>query len=801
MAMISTLRLGLPFALLVLLAGSAAAAPFDGPRWEEFGGERYPLHVVPGAISVTWAPGVVATWPEDAPPLGPDTLRVDGVDFVRVGAIGGNRFFTERYDARAPLDAEGTATVARALLSHPDVQVASPLWATSPTDHADPWAVTDQVLLQLSDPAGESAMRTLAASMGITTLRERGLAPHQWLLKIPQNAAVDPIEAAMTLEAAPFVRWAEVDWLVPMYERYVPADPGYADQWHLNNTGQQGGLVDADMDVQEAWDLTLGDVDVIVSAQDSGVDVDHPDLVQDLLPGYDFVNGDTDPSGSSHGTSVAGCMAAPENGEGVVGVCPLCKILPLRVIGASNSAQADAHDFSVTNGAAVINNSWGPSDNADPSTPQPIPDVVATAVESAVATGRDGKGVAIFWAGGNGHNNGQTCSQDGYVSHPDTIGVGASTNMAERSGYSERCPELELSGPSTGGSTGIHTTNNNGYTYTFGGTSAASPNTAGVAALVLSALPELTFDELRELLWTTADKIDPGDADYDANGHSLSYGYGRVNALEALEGEVATLTIPTGLQRCDATLDLAVSIPTTPGLGTITVDAWSDSENSVAEVVTLTETTDGLYEGSVQLTDAAVVGGDGLVSVVTGDRVFVSSEDADALKSVSVDCEGPVLSAFEVRDITPDSAVIYWETNEHADGEASWDGGSGDDPIVDLDHLVVALNLTPCTNYTATLSSTDLAGYTGTVENAVSWRAPGDPLILPDDALEDADPCDESTWYEPETPTPGDDDDATNGGRDPGGFEGQGCGGCSGSGSFSALLFGALLMPRRRRRA
>ena len=491
MAMISTLRLGLPFALLVLLAGSAAAAPFDGPRWEDFGGERYPLHVVPGAISVTWAPGVVATWPEDAPPLGPDTLRVDGVDFVRVGAIGGNRFFTERYDARAPLDAEGTATVARALLSHPDVQVASPLWATSPTDHAEPWAVTDQVLLQLSDPAGESAMRTLAASMGITTLRERGLAPHQWLLKIPQNAAVDPIEAAMTLEAAPFVRWAEVDWLVPMYERYVPADPGYADQWHLNNTGQQGGLVDADMDVQEAWDLTLGDVDVIVSAQDSGVDVDHPDLVQDLLPGYDFVNGDTDPSGSSHGTSVAGCMAAPENGEGVVGVCPLCKILPLRVIGASNSAQADAHDFSVTNGAAVINNSWGPSDNADPTTPQPIPDVVATAVESAVATGRDGKGVAIFWAGGNGHNNGQTCSQDGYVSHPDTIGVGASTNMAERSGYSERCPELELSGPSTGGSTGIHTTNNNGYTYTFGGTSAASPNTAGVAALVLSALPDV----------------------------------------------------------------------------------------------------------------------------------------------------------------------------------------------------------------------------------------------------------------------------------------------------------------------
>ena len=800
-------------ALLIIFAASAAvAAPFDGPRWQEFDGERYPLYVVPGAVSVTWAPGVVDTWPEEAAPIGADVLQVGELLLDRTETLGGNRYFTARYDARGPLSAEQTRALARALAQRSDIQVASPMWALSPTDHADPWAITDRVLVQLVDHSAIDQLRAWAESVGIERMQDFGNAPHQWELRVPQRAELDPVAMSMELSAMPWTRWAECDWLIPMFERYTPADPLYGDQWHLNNTGQAGGTSDNDMDVAEAWDLELGSEDIIVSAQDNGVDLDHPDLQEDLLPGYDFVNGDPDPSpvGGSHGTSVAGCMAAPENNEGVVGVCPACKILPVRIIGASSQDQAAAHDFSVDNGAAVINNSWGPSDSADPSTPQPIPGVVATSVESAATAGRDGKGVAIFWAGGNGNNNGQTCSQDGYVTHVDTIGVGASNNLGGRSSYSELCPELELSGPSNGGTAAIVTTQrqlqvgSNAYTSNFGGTSAASPNTAGAAALVLSALPDLTLTELRDLLKATAEKIDQTNGNYDLDGHSTAYGYGRVNAFDALQGEVATLTIPTGLQQCDAVLDLSVSIPTTPGLGSVTVDAWSDTETD-PEVVTLTETSDGVYEGSVQLTEDAPVAGDGFVSVVDNDRVFVLSAEADATKLISVDCAGPILSAFEVRDITATSAIIYWETNEPADGEATWDGGGADDPIIDLDHLVVALNLTPCTNYSASLTSTDAAGLSSTVENAVAWRAPGDPTILPDDALPDADPCDESTWYEPETPEPGDDDDdSTTDTREPGGFEGQGCTKCQSSvagGGVSWLALGLVgALARRRRR-
>ena len=797
---------GVAVVSLLLVASAAFGAPFDGPRWQEFEGQRFPLYVVTGAVSITWAPGVVATWPEDAPPVGPETLTVGDVTLQRVRPVGANRLFTERYEATSELDAAGTLRVARRLLALPDVQVASPMWALSPTDHEDAWAITDQVLLQLTHAGHESAMRRLAADLGIDVMRPRGLAPNQWLLKVPQRAPVDAVEASMALAEAPFTRWAEVDWVVPKYPRYTPADPRYADQWHLNNTGQVAGIPDNDMDVAEAWDITLGDETVIVSAQDSGVQLDHPDLAEDLLPGYDFVNGDDDPSpGSSHGTSVAGCMAAPENGEGVLGSCPNCKILPVRMLGADNAGEADAHDFSVANGAAVINNSWGPSDSADPSTPQPIPGVVATAVEYAVASGRDGMGVAIFWAGGNGNNAGQTCSQDGYVSHPDTIAVGASTNTGSRSSYSERCPELDISAPSAGGTASIVTTSSNssGYTSNFGGTSAASPNAAGVGALVLSALPELTFDQLRELLRNTAEKIDPGDAEYDFNGHSLSYGYGRVNALAALEGQVATLTISTGPLRCDEQVQVTVGIPTATELESVTVQATSSAEPG-GETITLLEAAEGVFEGVVPLTTDPATPNDGVLSVVDGDGVIVGSVEADAAKQVTVDCVGPTLSAFEVREITPTSAILYWETDEPADGEATWDGGSGTDPIVDLDHLALALNLTPCTNYSASLTSTDSAGQSGTVEDALSWRAPGDPVTLPDGVLPDADPCDPSTWYEPETPA--DDDDAT--ARGPGGFEGEGgCTSCqssvaaAGGGTWTLLGLLGLLGARRRRSA
>jgi subtilisin family serine protease len=797
------MRSRLLFALLAsLLAAPAAAAPWDGDRWQEFEGVRYPLSEVPGALSVTWSPGVTLSRDEFAPLLGPDVLRVAGVELRRVGRIGGARLHTQEYRATTELDRQQTRELARAVGGLPDVAVAGPLFTLNPADDVAPWATTDVVLLRLvsGDVAHEQALARAVDRMGVVLEGRRGLAPDQWRVRVPAGAPVDPVEASMRLSEVPGVLWAEANWVIPKFARFQPTDQYFDDQWHLNNVGQFGGGVNEDMNLVEAWDVTTGDASVIVAAQDSGVDLDHPDLLQDLLPGYDFVNGDNDPNPSgSHGTSVAGTMAAPANGVGVVGVCPGCRILPVRVIGADNEGEADAHDFSVSNGAAVINNSWGPSDSANPETPQPIPNVVATAVTNARTSGRDNRGTLTFWAGGNGNNNGQTCSQDGYVSHPDTVGVGASNNFGVRSSYSELCPELDVSGPSTGGSSGITTTNIDGYTSNFGGTSAASPNSAGVAALVLSALPDLSADDLQTLLESTAQKIDPAGGNYDGNGHSTAYGFGRVDAQAALQGQIALLEFVSGLQRCDAELAVSVAIPFAPGQGQAFVTAWSSTE-STPETVTLVEGAPGLYQGVVTMTQAPTVVGDGLVSVGDGDQVVVRSEDAGVEKFVFVDCEAPTLSGFDVSQITMDSAVLYWETSEPADGQAVWEGGGNADVVVDTDHLVIALDLEPCTVYRATLSSTDVAGYTGTVEDAISWATPGDPGVVPEDAPEDADPCDPSSW-EPE-PTPGDDDDSTAGLGNGDGFSGNGCEGCGGSGGWSFLLAMGLFGPglRRRRR-
>lgn len=802
------MRLALLLALL-LAAPAAHAAPWDGERWQEFGGERYALYEVAGGFAVTWAPGVVPSRDEFAPLLGPERLdlpvTLDGaptlVTLERVGRLGGARLHTQEYRATVDLDRDATRLVAAALHALPDVAVAGPLFTLNPDDPVAPWAITDQVLVRLAGPSHEGTLRAAARDLGVVVERPRGLAPDQWLLRVPAGAPVDPVEASMALSETPGVAWAEVDWFVPKFERYLPDDPDFEDQWHLNNIGQFGGTFDQDMNVAEAWDITTGDATVIVSAQDSGVDQDHPDLVADMLPGYDFVNGDSDPNPSgSHGTSVAGVMGAVDNTIGVVGVCPACKILPVRVIGASNSGEADAHDFSVTNGAAVINNSWGPSDSADPNTPQPIPNVVATAVVNARNNGRSGKGTLIFWAGGNGNNNGQTCSQDGYVTHPDTVGVGASTNFGDRSSYSELCPELDVSGPSTGGSYGIVTTRNDTYTANFGGTSAASPNAAGVGALVMSALPDLSADDVQLLLENTAQKIDAAGGNYDGAGHSTAYGYGRVDAQAALEGQVASLEFPTGIQRCDAPIPVTVSIPAAPGLGSVSVGAWSTTEVGV-EVVALPETSAGVYSGALPLTLSPPVPGDGLISVADGDQVIVDSEDADAERTVFVDCLGPTLSGFEVSQITMNSAVLFWETDEPADGVASWDGGSNEDAVVDFDHLVVALDLVPCTTYRASFTSTDSVGHSSSAIDALAWATPGDPSVVPEGAPDDADPCDPETWVEEPDPTPSDDDDATGSGRGSN-FSGSGCTGCEGTGGWSLLPLALIGGPwfRRRRR-
>jgi MYXO-CTERM domain-containing protein len=279
----------------------------------------------------------------------------------------------------------------------------------------------------------------------------------------------------------------------------------------------------------------------------------------------------------SHGTSVSGTIAAKgDNGLGVSGVCPECSLMPVRLLGeTATPAYSNAEAFSRAcdptadgsgNGAWLINNSWGPGFSLY----FPLSTAERDAFEICRTVGRRGKGTVILFAAGNETSN---VRKDAYAKHPSVIAVAASTNLDDWAAYSNYGDEIDVAAPSLGGTVqqdnyGIVTTDVRGgtrgysvtgtdadgsafdvdYNEAFSGTSAACPVAAGVVGLVLSVNPDLTAEQVRLVLTRTADKIvaDKVDwvsifgqdlraiFDYDAVGHSIAFGQGRVNAGNAV---------------------------------------------------------------------------------------------------------------------------------------------------------------------------------------------------------------------------------------------------------------------------
>jgi len=356
--------------------------------------------------------------------------------------------------------------------------------------------------------------------------------------------------------------FAHPNFIAEKKKRFVPNDPYLPYQWHLQSLGQEGALPGHDVEALPAWDLTMGDSNVIIAVIDDGIDLSHEDMQGGkFVPGYDFYDDDDDPSAvpsndDFHGTAVAGIAAANgNNGIGVSGVAPGCSIMPVRLVGGETSDEQDSNAirWAAENGAWVISNSWGPPDGnpfiTGDEISYPLPDIVRDAIDYAVEKGRDGKGCVITWAAGNGN---EPIGFDGYASYPRVIAVGACDDQGVRPYYSDFGPELDVCSSSDGGmTTGIWTTDlmrgggyNTGsfltgdeagnYINDFGGTSAATPLAAGIAALLLSLDPGLTGDEVAERLRNTADRVDFAHAGYGLSGHSIYYGYGRVNAFSAL---------------------------------------------------------------------------------------------------------------------------------------------------------------------------------------------------------------------------------------------------------------------------
>lgn len=317
------------------------------------------------------------------------------------------------------------------------------------------------------------------------------------------------------------------------------APPYLGEQWHLRTAA-----------VTDAWAVTRGSSSVSIAIIDDGIEVDHPEFQGLVSAQYDFefrvADGNPKRVRDSHGTACAGVALA--NGDRASGVAPECSLIAIRTPLSSaflgSIREARMFSWAAHEGADVISCSWGPADNAGPF---PLADNVRAALRYCVTRGRDGNGIPVFFAAGNGD---EPVSDDGYATSEHTIAVAASTDDEEKAPYSDFGPEIWICAPSSGGERAVLTADRRGslgynprrggpvddqdYTDTFGGTSSATPLVAGLAGLMFSVNSDLTVEDVKGILRDTADKIGE-PSDYDENGHSHVYGYGRVNALRAVE--------------------------------------------------------------------------------------------------------------------------------------------------------------------------------------------------------------------------------------------------------------------------
>lgn len=367
----------------------------------------------------------------------------------------------------------------------------------------------------------------------------------------------NPLKTAFLLQQTAMIKTAEPDLDMPVdeYEFVSPADDMISHLWHLSNPGQ---VVDvnyrlkagADARVVDAWRRLggLGSASITIAVIDNGFDLSHPDLRDKVVKPWDLwsnspsvLQGD---ARFTHGTPCASVALASSNGKGIVGAAPMARFMPVSGTSFGLRATEQMFDYCLQNGADIITCSWGTTDQAFSLSP-----AKEEAITRAARQGRKGKGCVILFAGGNENLD----FINFYAAHPDVIAVAASTSQDTHASYSNRGRELSVCAPSNGdwpitaaraswdqgidAETGVFKFWRDGrdrgplYKH-FGGTSSATPLVAGICALILSANPDLTAREVKEILQQTADKIGL-PSDY-VNGHSVKFGYGRVNADRAV---------------------------------------------------------------------------------------------------------------------------------------------------------------------------------------------------------------------------------------------------------------------------
>ncbi len=440
---------------------------------------------------------------------------------------------------------------------------------------------TENGFIKFSDSLKVVDCKRILKEAGFKVMRRSRTSKNSFFIKGAEDLGMQVFEDTSKLLAR-----QDVELCHPELIRERRLKAAYTRQWHLKKSSFQGKTIDAHVSAEKAWQRSKGK-GATVAIIDHGIDIDHPEFSgrskvvspRDIMektdnPRPQFLN-------EAHGTACAG-VAVGNGRQKASGVAPEAALMPIRLLANLGSlAEAEAIEWAVDQGADVISCSWGPEDGDwdqadDPRHIkfQPLPDSTREAIDYAVEKGRNGKGCIVVWAAGNGRENVQF---DGYASYEKVLAIAACNDTDRRSVYSDFGEQVFCCFPSGDQgyapfnhpaplSSGIWTTDNLGasgynagsnfadvnvgdsagsYTARFGGTSSATPGVAGVIALILSVNPELSEQEVRQILKVSCEKIDPGFGAYDAQGHSVYYGYGKLNAeLAVLNAQATVESLP-----------------------------------------------------------------------------------------------------------------------------------------------------------------------------------------------------------------------------------------------------------------
>lgn len=432
----------------------------------------------------------------------------------------------------------------------------------------------------------------------------------------------DPKEDARAVAAEiskdPEVEYAEPNYIVSVLA--TPNDPFFNSQWDLHNTGQFGGVVDADIDAPEAWDIK-NNSSVVVGVIDTGIDYNHPDLsaniwtnpgetpnnsVDDDLNGFvddyygwDFANNDNNPMDDhGHGTHVAGTIAAVgNNGVGISGIAWQGKVAAIKFLNSggygSLNAAIQAIAYANKMGFKITNNSWGGGGFT-----QALFDVIKAGAN---------KGYLFVAAAGNSFNDNDLYpAYPASYKSPNVIAVAAtdwSDNKAYFTNYGKNSVQVGAPGvniystvPGYGYYNPCALCDPSGYRY-LSGTSMASPHVAGALAVYWSQYPNLTYGQVKQRLIKTADRVPAME--------NITASNGRLNFYNLLENDVIAPAPATDLRLVAGSVG-ASSVGLT---WTATGDNWKTGQAQSYEIRYSTSTITTANFNSAQISTLAFKAG------------------------------------------------------------------------------------------------------------------------------------------------------------------------------------------------